>query len=45
VEINALMGTTGPTKKMLATVKGTFWAGFVLTAIIYVILQMIFPAA
>jgi uncharacterized membrane protein len=34
-EINALVGTTGPGKKMLSTLKGTFWAGFVLTAILY----------
>jgi uncharacterized membrane protein len=34
-EYNALVGTTGPGKQMLATLKGTFWAGFVLTAILY----------
>jgi uncharacterized membrane protein len=44
-EINAMVGTTGPGKKMLSTLKGTFWGGFVLTLIIYVILQIIFPAA
>ncbi|MBI4247155.1 MAG: urate hydroxylase PuuD [Candidatus Rokubacteria bacterium] len=35
-EINAMVGTTGPGKKMLSTLKGTFWAGFVLTAIFWV---------
>ncbi|MGH7277139.1 MAG: urate hydroxylase PuuD, partial [Candidatus Rokuibacteriota bacterium] len=44
-EVNAVMGTTGPGKKMLATVKGTFWGGFVLTAVIYIVLQLIFPRA
>jgi uncharacterized membrane protein len=44
-EVNALMGTTGPGKKMLSTLKGTFWGGFVLTVIIYVVLQLIFPTA
>src|SRR5262245_63917894 len=33
-EINAMMGTTGPGKKMLSTLKGTFWGGFVLTGIL-----------
>src|SRR5881396_2944021 len=31
-EINAMVGTTGPGKKMLTTVSGTFWGGFILTA-------------
>jgi uncharacterized membrane protein len=43
VEINALVGTTGPGKKMLSTLKGTFWGGFVLTAILYVVIEVIFP--
>jgi uncharacterized membrane protein len=34
-EVNALKGTTGPGKKMLATLNGTFWGGFILTAILY----------
>jgi len=34
-EINAMVGTTGAGKKMLSTLKGTFWGGFVLTAILY----------
>src|SRR5437773_5391038 len=37
-EINAMMGTTGPGKKMLSTLKGTFWGGFILTAILYFVL-------
>jgi uncharacterized membrane protein len=37
-EVNALKGTTGPGKKMLATVNGTFWGGFILTAILYFVL-------
>src|SRR5262249_13614572 len=37
-EYNALVGTTGAGKKMLSTLKGTFWGGFVLTAILYFIL-------
>jgi uncharacterized membrane protein len=36
-EVNALVGTTGPGKKMLATVKGTLWGGFVLTAIFWIV--------
>jgi uncharacterized membrane protein len=36
-EINALVGTTGPGKKMLSTLKGTFWGGFVLAAIFWVV--------
>jgi uncharacterized membrane protein len=42
-EYNALVGTTGPGKKMLGTLKGTFWAGFVLTAILYFGMEIIFP--
>src|SRR5437762_12030612 len=37
-EVNALKGTTGPGKKMLATLNGTFWCGFILTAIMYFVL-------
>ena len=37
LEINALMGTTGPGKKMLSTLTGTFWGGFIATAILYFI--------
>jgi uncharacterized membrane protein len=42
-ETNAMVGTTGAGKKMLSTVKGTLWGGFVLTAILYFGLEMIFP--
>jgi uncharacterized membrane protein len=34
-EINAMVGTTGGGKKMLSTVTGTFWGGFIATAILY----------
>ena|SRR2546425_4016485 len=36
-EVNALVGTSGPGKKMLASLKGTFWGGFILTAIFWVV--------
>jgi len=45
VEINALVGPAAPAsggKKILATVKGTCWAGFILTAILYIVLTMLF---
>jgi uncharacterized membrane protein len=42
-EVNALVGTTGAGKKMLGTLKGTFWAGFVLAAILYFGLEVLFP--
>ena len=42
-EWNALVGTTGSGKKMLSTLKGTFWGGFILTAILYVGLELLFP--
>src|SRR5438477_704174 len=34
-EINAMVGTTGAGKKMLSTLTGTFWGGFILTAICF----------
>ena len=34
-EYNAMVGTAGAGKKMLSTLNGTFWGGFVLTAILY----------
>jgi hypothetical protein len=34
-EYNAMVGTTGTGKKMLSTVSGTFWGGFIATAILY----------
>ncbi len=42
VEANALVGTAGPTKKPLATVKGTLWAGFVFAAIFYLLFEILF---
>jgi len=30
-----MVGTTGPGKKVLSTLKSTFWMGFILTAILY----------
>ena len=42
-EINAMVGTTGPGKQVLSTLKGTFWAGFVLAAILYFGLEILFP--
>jgi hypothetical protein len=41
VEFNSLFGTTGPQKKMLATLKGTFWAGFVLTLVYYILVELV----
>jgi uncharacterized membrane protein len=38
VEINPLIGTQGATKKFLDSVSGALWAGFILTAIFYVLL-------
>jgi uncharacterized membrane protein len=43
VEFNALFGTTGAGKKVLSTLKGTFWAGFILTAILYLLFKILFP--
>ena len=40
-EYNAVVGTTGAGKKMLSTLKGTFWAGFVLAAILYFGLELL----
>jgi len=34
-EYNAMVGTAGPGKKMLSTLTGTFWGGFIATAILY----------
>jgi uncharacterized membrane protein len=42
-EINAMVGTAGPGKKMLSTLKGTFWGGFVLTFILYFAIEILFP--
>ncbi len=42
VEANAMVGTTGPGKKMLSTLNGTFWGGFVLTAVLVILLKIVF---
>lgn len=39
VEINGLVGTEGPTKKLLATVKGAAAAGAILLAVYYALIQ------
>ena len=44
-EVNALVGPAAPAsggKKVLATLKGTFWAGFILSLILYVVLAKLF---
>jgi uncharacterized membrane protein len=40
-QFNAMVGTAGPGKRMLASLKGTFWAGFIVAAIMYFILGML----
>jgi len=42
VEINCLVGTQGATKKPLDSVSGTIWAGFILTAILYLLFLILF---
>ena len=47
VEANAVMGPATPDKasagkKLLSTVKGTLWAGFVLTAVFVIVLKIVF---
>ena len=42
VEYNALVGTAGPGKKLLSTVKGTFWGGFVITVVLIALLKIVF---
>jgi len=41
LEINALTGTTGPTKKPIETVRGVIVTGFVTTAIVYAVAQAV----
>jgi hypothetical protein len=44
-EVNALAGPAAPAsgaKKILATLKGTFWAGFILSFILYFVLAGLF---
>lgn len=40
-EFNAMVGTAGAGKKMLSTLNGTFWGGFIATAILYFGLALI----
>ena len=42
IEANALMGLQGETKKPLDTVSGALWAGFVLSAILYLLFWVLF---
>jgi hypothetical protein len=47
VEGNVVVGLATPDKasagkKLLSTVKGTLWAGFVLTAVLVILLKLIF---
>ena len=47
VEGNAVVGPATPDKasagkKLLSTVNGTFWAGFVLTAVFVIALKIVF---
>ena len=42
LELNALIGSQGPTKKPLDTVSGTLWAGFILTALLYLLFLFFF---
>jgi uncharacterized membrane protein len=37
VEVNALVGTQGPTKKPLDSVSGALWCGFLLTGILFLL--------
>ena len=41
VELNALVGTQGPTKKPLDTVKGTITSGFVLWAVLFLLIRIV----
>ncbi|MBI2902568.1 MAG: urate hydroxylase PuuD [Candidatus Methylomirabilis oxyfera] len=41
VELNALCGTSGPTKKPLSTIKGTIHAGFILTVVFYLLFETV----
>jgi len=41
LEINALVGTTGPAKKPIETVRGVIVTGFVTAALVYLIAQAV----
>ena len=45
LEINALVGTTGPTKKPIETVRGVIITGFVTAALVYLIAQAVLSPA
>ena len=42
IEVNVLVGTKGPLKKPLETIKGTIVSGFLLAAILYLLFEAIF---
>lgn len=42
IELNALVGAAGPTKKPLDTIPGTLWSGFVLAAVLYLLFEILF---
>jgi hypothetical protein len=42
VELNALVGLQGGTKKPLDTVSGALWSGFILAAIFYLLFLIFF---
>ena len=44
LEINALVGTTGPTKKPIETVRGVIVTGIVTAAVMYLIAQAVLGA-
>lgn len=39
VEVNALVGTQGPTKKPLDSISGALWAGFILSAVLFMVVK------
>lgn len=41
IEINALVGTQGPTKKPLDSISGVIWSGFIVWAILTAIIMMV----
>ena len=42
IELNALVGSQGATKKPLDSVSGTLWAGFILALVLYVVFPIFF---
>jgi hypothetical protein len=41
VELNCLVGTQGATKKPLDSVSGALWFGFILWAVLYILLLIL----